>query len=159
MSSLIWQFWISSFQPFALLGILMAWLFSLEMLARIAILGPDDEKSRSAPRFLRSLPLLFFRRTRPEENKDDVKSDTIIDEVDFARIRCPLCKWHPSRSSRWICGRSGPPENYEDGCGTRWNTFETGGVCPGCDHRWVWTACQKCHEFSRHADWYEENSK
>jgi hypothetical protein len=50
----------------------------------------------------------------------------------------------PSRSSRWVCH-----------CGQVWNTFETGGVCPGCAYRWLVTACLSCHAYSPHADWYE----
>jgi hypothetical protein len=61
------------------------------------------------------------------------------------RIRCPLCRWEPDRSSRWYCSH----------CATTWNTFETGGVCPGCSHRWLDTACLRCSRWSRHADWYE----
>ncbi|HEX9241335.1 MAG TPA: hypothetical protein VF875_02725 [Anaeromyxobacter sp.] len=61
------------------------------------------------------------------------------------RIRCPLCRWQPVKSSRWYCSH----------CGARWNTFETGGVCPGCTHRWLVTACLSCQRYSRHADWYE----
>ena len=61
------------------------------------------------------------------------------------RIRCPLCRWRPLRSSRWWCDR----------CGTSWNTFDTGGVCPGCAYRWLVTACLECSRWSRHADWYE----
>jgi len=40
------------------------------------------------------------------------------------------------------------------GCGTRWNTFWTGGVCPGCGYCWEITACLACKRFSLHKDWY-----
>jgi hypothetical protein len=40
------------------------------------------------------------------------------------------------------------------GCGTQWNTFWTGGVCPGCGYRWEITACHQCRQFSLHRDWY-----
>jgi len=40
------------------------------------------------------------------------------------------------------------------GCGTVWNTFWTGGVCPGCSYRWQITACLACRQFSPHEDWY-----
>jgi hypothetical protein len=35
------------------------------------------------------------------------------------RIRCLLCGWSPRKDDRWMCS-----------CGHRWNTFDTGGVCP-----------------------------
>jgi len=72
------------------------------------------------------------------------------------KIRCPKCQWQPEASSRWMCSGAGPPENFPAGCGTAWNSFETRGICPGCDHRWEWTACLACGAWSRHDDWYVE---
>ena len=40
------------------------------------------------------------------------------------------------------------------GCGTNWQTFITGGVCPGCDHKWQYTACLQCAGWSPHEEWY-----
>jgi hypothetical protein len=40
------------------------------------------------------------------------------------------------------------------GCGTIWNTFWTGGVCPGCGYRWEITIFLACRKFSPHRDWY-----
>jgi hypothetical protein len=72
------------------------------------------------------------------------------------RIRCPKCGWQPERSSTWLC-LSGPgPEPPFEACGTAWNTFDTGGRCPGCDHQWHWTTCLHCHEWSPHLDWYDD---
>lgn len=63
-------------------------------------------------------------------------------------IYCPQCAWRPLGISRWQCSpRMG-------GCGTQWNTFWTGGVCPGCGYRWEITACHQCRQFSLHRDWY-----
>ena len=59
------------------------------------------------------------------------------------RIRCPKCNWSPHADSRWSCK-----------CGHRWNTFDTGGVCPSCLYQWKITACLRCHEWSAHSDWY-----
>jgi hypothetical protein len=59
------------------------------------------------------------------------------------RIRCPRCAWEPERSDTWMCS-----------CLHVWNTFETLGVCPGCGREWEETQCRRCHEWSRHADWY-----
>lgn len=63
-------------------------------------------------------------------------------------IYCPKCKWRPNISSRWLCtGKLG-------GCGTVWNTFLTGGVCPHCAYAWEITACLSCKQFSLHEEWY-----
>lgn len=70
-------------------------------------------------------------------------------------IRCPICTWRPSRSSHWTCWDCDHPEYFFNGCGTEWNTFETGGVCPTCAHRWAWTSCLSCWSWSKHVDWYE----
>jgi hypothetical protein len=67
------------------------------------------------------------------------------DEGD-GRIRCPLCKWEPGADSRWMCT-----------CRTIWNTFDTGGVCPGCLKQWTRTACLRCHRWSAHSDWYPKD--
>lgn len=60
------------------------------------------------------------------------------------RIRCPLCRWQPDRSSRWACD-----------CGTVWNTFQTRGLCPGCSYQWTQTTCLACQRWSPHQSWYE----
>ncbi len=76
--------------------------------------------------------------------------DRILDDAGLGRrnrrIRCPRCGWVPRRDSRWWCPHP---------CGTSWNTFETRGRCPGCGKQWEHTACLACHQWSRHADWYE----
>ncbi|PYR66924.1 MAG: hypothetical protein DMF87_07020 [Acidobacteria bacterium] len=71
-------------------------------------------------------------------------------------MRCPLCGWRPSASSRWCCDSVDGPEPPFDSCGTIWNTFSTRGRCPGCGHQWKWTSCLRCHEWSPHDDWYEK---
>jgi len=63
------------------------------------------------------------------------------------RIRCPKCGWTPRREDRWMCT-----------CGHSWNTFDTGGVCPGCLHQWKETQCLSCGRWSPHSDWYEYGS-
>ena len=69
------------------------------------------------------------------------------DEVDdgWQRIRCPRCGWRPDKNSRWSCL-----------CGCVWNTFDTAGKCPQCDHQWTDTQCLSCHEMSPHEAWYEQ---
>jgi hypothetical protein len=64
------------------------------------------------------------------------------------RIRCPRCCWRPDQSSRWLCS-----------CGTVWNTFLTGGLCPGCAHQWSRTMCLACQRWSLHDDWYERSGE
>lgn len=59
------------------------------------------------------------------------------------RIRCPLCGWEPRAEDRWWCD-----------CGHEWNTFDTGGVCPGCMKQWTMTKCPACGRWSAHSDWY-----
>jgi hypothetical protein len=67
--------------------------------------------------------------------------------TDHTEIYCPLCRWRPRAEDRWQCMPS---------CGTVWNTFWTGGVCPGCAHRWQKTQCLACGETSAHRRWYHE---
>ena len=64
------------------------------------------------------------------------------------KIRCPRCAWQPRKTDRWMCA-----------CGHTWNTFDTGGVCPGCDAAWKETQCLKCHQWSLHKDWYDDDAK
>lgn len=65
-------------------------------------------------------------------------------------IHCPRCGWRPRLDSVWQCSRR------LGGCGTRWNTFLTGGLCPTCACAWEITACPGCRQFSLHKDWYHE---
>ena len=74
-------------------------------------------------------------------------------------IRCPLCHWQPSAASRWHCVCHGTPEPFFEACGTVWNTFDTRGRCPGCQHQWQWTTCLSCGVASRHEDWYYRNER
>lgn len=60
-------------------------------------------------------------------------------------IHCPQCTWRPKAESRWMC----VPR-----CGVEWNTFWTGGVCPGCAHHWEKTQCLDCGVISPHKNWY-----
>ena len=75
------------------------------------------------------------------------------------RIRCPHCMWQPPRSSRWFCYPMGAPENFDLGCGTQWNTFDTAGQCPGCKHQWRHTSCLQCEKTALHEAWYEKDKK
>jgi hypothetical protein len=59
------------------------------------------------------------------------------------RILCPKCGWEPREGDLWACT-----------CGHTWNTFDTGGVCPGCMRQWEVTQCLRCSEYSPHSDWY-----
>ncbi|MBC7795609.1 MAG: hypothetical protein H7Z37_01905 [Pyrinomonadaceae bacterium] len=98
---------------------------------------------------------LFFQRTpSPDDNFDKIEL-LDDDKTDFSRIRCPHCKWQPKSFSRWMCASGGFPEFYFEACGTSWNTFETRGICPTCNHKWRYTSCLRCDKFSLHEDWYE----
>jgi len=101
--------------------------------------------------------LLLDDPTSVKKSTEQAKRDA--DLPDFSRIRCPLCKWQPKPSHRWFCVPCEFPEYYEDGCGECWNTFNTRGRCPGCQHRWRWTACLNCAGWSLHEDWYEKTSE
>jgi hypothetical protein len=98
----------------------------------------------------------LFLRATPAEN--DFVGLAVMDdeETDFNRIRCPLCRWQPDASSLWVCCDCDEPEYFYGGCETWWNTFDTGGRCPGCQHQWRWTSCLACEGWSPHADWYEK---
>lgn len=104
---------------------------------------------------LKILPPLALKKDLPppEENLD---LDTEMEEEtsEFGGIRCPLCQWQPTASSRWYCASNSYPENFSGGCGTAWNTFTTRGLCPGCGHQWRWTVCPRCQRWSRHEAWY-----
>ena len=94
----------------------------------------------------------FEQKVRPAdlEAEDDERT---------RRIRCPHCLWVPDASALWYCYECPYPEYFFGGCGTGWNTFDTGGVCPGCGHKWRWTACLYCGQWAEHQDWYEGESK
>jgi hypothetical protein len=97
---------------------------------------------------------LLKRESTPDV---DTTIDLDLDENESqVRIRRPLCEWQPRISSRWRCLRTPSPEGFFGGCGTVWNTFSTRGRCPGCQHQWRWTHCLRCHRWSSHEDWYEE---
>ena len=64
-----------------------------------------------------------------------------------SEIHCPACDYRPRPEDRWEC----LPR-----CGTLWNTFWTGGVCPGCGVRWPTTQCPACSKVSPHAAWYHD---
>ena len=73
-----------------------------------------------------------------------------------SRIRCPYCHWQPANDSRWCCyPMGGPPEFFNGGCGTWWNTFDTRGLGLGCFYRWRHTWCLSCNRPALHEDWYE----
>jgi hypothetical protein len=91
------------------------------------------------------LPLIFgFVRGK------DHKLPFVIDDLDkdHSGIRCPSCKWRPARTDTWACA---------PGCGHAWNTFSTGGQCPGCQKLWSATQCIKCGQWSDHDAWYEDS--
>jgi len=105
--------------------------------------------------------IYLFQKTQTEEEAIDQALEEDEESNNFNRIRCPVCYWPPSEWSQWCCGRCEYPEQFFGGCGTSWNTFETHGRCPGCNHQWIWTVCLRCHRWSLHEEWYttQENGK
>ena len=103
---------------------------------------------------LASLPLVigFVRGKDGVKNKDRFVPLPVDDDedMDFSGVRCPACKWRPTRDDKWSCA---------PGCGEVWNTFATRGECPGCQRRWPRTQCMRCGEWSDHEAWYEEKKK
>ncbi len=65
--------------------------------------------------------------------------------MDDIKIECPHCQWEPDASARWGCT-----------CGHSWNTFDTQGKCPKCQHQWHNTQClaYPCNQWAPHLDWY-----
>lgn len=113
-------------------------------------------KSPARRAYLQIIVFALFQKKLPA-NEDFAGVEKSREETpDFSRLRCPHCKWQPTAASRWCCADADFPEFYFNGCGALWNTFATGGVCVGCAHRWRWTTCLRCAEWSRHADWYAE---
>jgi hypothetical protein len=85
-----------------------------------------------------------FRPVREVEPATPTRTgDSSGDDSGPPRIRCPKCNWSPRAEDRWQCN-----------CRHIWNTFDTGGVCPGCMHQWKVTQCLRCGQMSPHSDWY-----
>jgi hypothetical protein len=98
----------------------------------------------------------LLKWSSPEGEREPDDELLGADETGAPRIRCPLCGWQPTASSRWTCECRGTPEPPFACCGAVWNTFATRGRCPGCGHQWIWTSCLRCGGASRHEDWYEK---
>lgn len=69
-----------------------------------------------------------------------------VERLARSAVRCPKCGYVPSDRDLWLCA--------PDGCGTTWNTFETGAHCPGCGAHHPQTACPACAQWSPHSSWY-----
>lgn len=82
-------------------------------------------------------------RVSEEAGAPEKKSDDDAGGPKGPRIRCPRCGWRPRAQDRWMCH-----------CHHVWNTFDTGGVCPGCLYQWKITQCLACGQMSPHSDWY-----
>lgn len=93
-------------------------------------------------------------RGTPNTHLVDIPKFRLDEGESEPEIRCPLCRWQPQQGSRWFCASCPQPEGFLQGCGTLWNTFDTHGLCPGCQHQWRWTSCLACAGWSLHDDWY-----
>lgn len=71
-----------------------------------------------------------------------------MESEDGRPIACPRCRYKPTPRDRWVCS------GHRGGCGTIWNTFKTGAICPGCAKQWCDTQCLACHRMSPHHPWY-----
>lgn len=114
-------------------------------------------ESKSQPKLY--LQAIIFSLLQKNLNPDEIIEKLKQKEkepTDFSHIRCPHCRWQPKVSSRWFCSDCDFPEFYYNGCETAWNTFETRGKCPGCQHIWRWTSCLACSQWSLHEDWYQQ---
>lgn len=103
---------------------------------------------------MHDVPLLAFQRGAMPPGFVELLRRLSEDATRRWKIRCPACAWQPAPSSQWHCQDADAPEHFSPGCGASWNTFETRGKCPGCQHQWRWTACLHCNMWSRHEDWY-----
>jgi Zn-dependent protease len=56
---------------------------------------------------------------------------------------CPSCRVAPPAGPFWMCHR----------CQTRFDTFETGAVCPQCQEQFSATACPQCGAMRPMAEW------
>lgn len=99
-------------------------------------------------------PLAFDR----QDFKLDQKARSKRKEAP-AKIRCPICRWNPTKAARWYCLPMGAPEHFTGGCGKRWHTFDTRGLCPSCRYQWKHTTCLRCGGTSLHEEWYEQEKK
>jgi len=72
------------------------------------------------------------------------------DSPGHPNVACPVCGWTPPRGTIWFC--------YPDGCGGKFDTFETHAKCPHCNAQFAWTACPVCGQASAHDSWYRSAS-
>ncbi|SRR6266498_1131134 len=64
------------------------------------------------------------------------------------KITCPKCDFHPTPNILWKCN---------PGCGHKWHTFATHGICPRCSKMWHDTQCPHCKLWSPIDDWDRED--
>ena len=92
------------------------------------------------------LPQLGGLSTQHPPKRRRILSPAELDELFGAAlpgIHCPKCKWPPRTKNLWTCK-----------CGHQWNTFDTRGLCPGCESQWEITQCLQCGATSPHPEWY-----
>ena len=58
-------------------------------------------------------------------------------------LRCPGCGWVPFALDAWKCKE----------CGFVWDSFQTDGVCPRCDHAHDEAACVRCRRIFPNRQW------
>jgi Zn-dependent protease len=60
---------------------------------------------------------------------------------------CPFCREHPPQAPLWSCP-----------CGSRFDTFQTGGNCPACGRTYQTTMCPFCAQLSPLHLWFPQNA-
>jgi len=111
------------------------------VLTRLGLPARADwpERRRLSPAVPERAPL---PRARVHRIGARLASQAVSSEAQRA-VRCPHCGWRPGADARWSCS-----------CGYWWDTFQTRGCCPRCEHAWRDTACLACEAYALHADWY-----
>jgi acetylornithine deacetylase/succinyl-diaminopimelate desuccinylase-like protein len=94
---------------------------------------------------------ICFTRWRDSTLRADERPETMDDRRLCAtpRHRLPECSVSPAIGTLWTCS--------PDGCGGRFDTFDTRGRCPHCGAQFAWTMCPSCHIVSAHRAWYRRS--
>jgi Zn-dependent protease len=62
----------------------------------------------------------------------------------YRELACPKCSAAPLKGEFWGCAE----------CGTRFDTFLEGGICPGCGREFHKVQCLECGQAFPHNEWF-----